>query len=111
MNTIYMGDLFLGTYKPGSKAQDQSTSVIFDTGSNWLVVESDLCIESNSCEDIGYYAFESTSFFKLSEEVFNQTYGSAYIEGIPAMDHICVYPRGTPDNACIDNMKFMAITS
>ncbi len=52
LNTQYIGQLYLGS--PVS----QQAKVVFDTGSNWLTVTSDLC---DSCKDQAYSIKNSTS--------------------------------------------------
>ena len=52
LNTQYIGQIYLGS--PFS----QQAKVVFDTGSNWLTVTSDLC---EKCKDQAYSVKNSKS--------------------------------------------------
>ena len=52
LNTQYIGQIYLGS--PVS----QPAKVIFDTGSNWLTVTSDLC---DKCKDWSYSVKNSST--------------------------------------------------
>lgn len=60
MNTNYVGKLYF------SNNIKQPAELVFDTGSNWLAVISDLCT-SCSGGDIAYFTNKSTSKEKVSD--------------------------------------------
>lgn len=63
-NTQYLGNLYLGT--PNS----QENLLVFDTGSNWLVVISDYCVSNKNCTRANYNTSKSQSALKLEDSMF-----------------------------------------
>ena len=58
MNTQYMGNMTIGL-------PNQTAQVVFDTGSNWLVVTSELCAK---CSTKRYNPDESSHSNKTKDE-------------------------------------------
>jgi hypothetical protein len=61
--------------------------VIYDTGSDWLVVDTDFC---ENCHDPVYDTRTSSDYKRVSRQKLNQEYGSASIVGYNATDSISV---------------------
>jgi len=58
--------------------------VIYDTGSDWLAVDTDVC---ESCFDPVFNSAESTSFVNTTTP-HNLLYGSAELDGHLVTDHV-----------------------
>ena len=72
--------------------------VIFDTGSDWLVIESDEC---SNCEGNTY---DTSRSIKVGENFSTRIYGSANLEGLEYKDTVCVLL-----NSCVDDFEFFAV--
>ena len=84
-------------------------TVVFDTGSNWLVVTSDRC--TLGCDTFAYDHNNSTMSVLHSTKPFEEQYGSADLMGYNYRDLICLFPiNGTKEGfPCLDDFDFMAI--
>ena len=59
-------------------------TVIFDTGSDWLIIDSDLC---SNCIDPVFHTSLSTTFnLPDNEKIISLVYGSANATGFNATD-------------------------
>jgi hypothetical protein len=76
---MYVGEMLMGP-------EFTPMEVVFDTGSDWLVVEGDSCY---NCEG---NTFNETSGVKLSSEKTERLYGSAALEGFEYTDLVCITP-------------------
>ena len=61
--------------------------LIYDTGSGWLVIKSELCTEN--CKVTSYDSRNSTSAIDEDTE-FSQSYGSATLVGKLFKDKVCL---------------------
>lgn len=80
LNSQYLGTLYFGS------PNGQRATVVFDTGSNWLTVTSDLCKE---CSTQAYKTKGSDSAINTSENI-SQKYGSADLSGLIFNDTVCM---------------------
>lgn len=84
-NTCYYGPVVVG---------GQEMQVVYDTGSDWLV------LESNSCESCpGSDRFDHTAspmFSPLGNGVSTREYGSATLYGTEVNDTVCLGPLCEP---------------
>lgn len=80
LNSQYLGNLYFGS--PFS----QKATVVFDTGSNWLTVTSDLC---KKCKTHAYKTKYSETAVS-TDEIISQKYGSADLSGYIFNDTICM---------------------
>ena len=64
----------------------QKATVVFDTGSNWLTVTSDLC---KKCTTHAYKTKMSETAVS-TDEIISQKYGSADLSGFIFNDTICM---------------------
>lgn len=109
MNTQYMGQVYFGY------PMSQNATVVFDTGSNWLVVTSSLC---PSCSNWAYNPADSNSKQQVGTEAFEQKYGSADLFGYEYKDFVCLAPlqgyspklNSVVQSSCLNDYSFMAIT-
>lgn len=78
---LYTGPMFIGS-------NQEQEELIYDTGSDWLVVEGADC---RSCWGSNYNATASTSWEADAEPKMDTLmYGSAYIEGMTGTDDVCL---------------------
>lgn len=94
-----MGFTYAGNLRMG--AAGDVLQVIYDTGSDWLTIEGDIC---TSCEgnkfDAGNSGVQQTT--TLSE----RQYGSVYLKGYEYTDKVCV------DSVfCVNDFRFFLIES
>jgi len=107
----YLGNVYLGAPK------SQPAKVVFDTGSEYLIVTSVLCNDKSSgfkfkkwspithklikstgpkfmqrCNTMAYNMHESTTAKKLSVASSKLVYGSAKILGFAWSDYTCINP-------------------
>jgi len=87
---MWTGTIYMGRFSP--------MDVVFDTGSDWLVIESHLC---DSCEGNTYDTSESPV---IGTEESYRWYGSAQLYGIEHEDTVCVLL-----NECVENFEYFAI--
>ncbi|MFO0002362.1 MAG: pepsin-like aspartyl protease [bacterium] len=67
---------------------NQEFNVVFDTGSDWLVIESSKC---KTCQGPQRYEVsQSRNFKQLGMEVSELYYGSATLAGYKVSDQVCL---------------------
>lgn len=76
----YSGEIYIGS-------KGQALEVVYDTGSDWLCLESTDC---TSCDSETYNYKDSSSFKKLQKKTSLREYGSASLEGIEVTDLACL---------------------
>ena len=77
--------------------------MIFDTGSDWLVIEG---VDCKNCNGNSFNHTNSTYFERVSGRKEEKTYGSfVHISGQEVKDRVCLFPFKN----CVDPMKFFLI--
>jgi len=61
--------------------------VVYDTGSDWLTLETDFC---NDCNWPYFITAKSNTYKNTSNSLQNLAYGSANLLGVQALDNIGV---------------------
>ena len=79
-NLQYTGPIVMGS-------SQKILDVIYDTGSDWLVLDTDFC---GNCHDPVYDTRSSDDYNRVSRTKMYQEYGSASVEGYNATDSISV---------------------
>lgn len=74
-------------------------NVVFDTGSDWLVIEDESC---TTCEGNTYNA--ASSGVQVGTGISTRSYGSAEVTGTEFKDTVCMLL-----SACVDNFEYFAI--
>ena len=69
LNLFYHGSLWVGSGR-------EQLELIFDTGSDWLVLETDFC---ESCIAPVFQSGLSTTYSILEPKIYSREYGSASI--------------------------------
>ena len=85
LNTLYFGEIYAGT--PPQKMQ-----VIYDTGSDWTVLESKYC---SNCLMHTYDSKNSSTHSRVDMDYKEHLYGSAQLYGYDARDVISLDSNGT----------------
>ena len=78
--------------------------VVYDTGSDWLVVEGSDC---STCEGNTYdisVSLDSGEAVALADQTSSRSYGSAELEGKEYTDTVCIL-----FTACVENFEFFLI--
>ena len=78
--------------------------VVFDTGSDWLTVESNDC---DNCLGDNFDIGKSDKFKYVSESNLPLTYGSATLDGNRVTDKVCFTQD---DSVCLDSFEWYLIT-
>jgi len=87
---VWTGTVYMGRFTP--------MDVVFDTGSDWLVIESHLC---DTCEGNTYDTSESViTGTKISERL----YGSVSLKGVEHHDTVCILL-----STCVYEFEYFAI--
>ena len=81
MNTQYMGNMTIGL-------PNQTSNVVFDTGSTWLVTTSSLC--EHSCKTQRYNPDQSSKSHLTNDTKVTFSYGSAELTGKIYEDVVCM---------------------
>ena len=87
----------------------QEVSLIFDTGSDWMTVESASC---ENCRGLNFDTDASSSFSFVGDTTSMREYGSAALKGIEVSDKVCLLKdeqRNTGD-VCLKNFEWFLIT-
>ena len=93
---LYSGSFYLGE-------NSQEMKLIYDTGSDWLVVEG---INCPKCNGNKFDPSESTNFEQVSERKEEKKYGSfVHVTGSEVKDSICLEPFTN----CVDPFKFFLV--
>lgn len=98
---ISFGNTWVGSIYMGKSTE---LDVVFDTGSDWLVIESSSC---DSCEDDKYDIepqIKNGEAKELSSEFSERVYGSATVIGREFSDTVCVEL-----SSCIVDFKFFLV--
>lgn len=84
----------------GSRLQEMN--VVYDTGSDWLVIKADDC--SNCVGNL--YNYENSDSFKRATKIESErNYGSASLKGYESYDRVCL--RDTEN--CVDKFRWFLI--
>ena len=89
---MWTGTVYMGRYSP--------MDVVFDTGSDWLVIKSILC-DKEYCEGDTY---DLANSIQVGYELSDRIYGSAAIIGYEYTDVVCLELT-----ACVEDFEFFAI--
>ena len=81
LNSQYLSTIYFGT------PESQEATVVFDTGSNWLTVTSNMCI---NCNTKAYDVNSSLTAIRIQQDPFEQKYGSANLTGYIWNDTVCL---------------------
>jgi hypothetical protein len=100
INWAVVMPMFLGEIRVGSKKT--IVDVVFDTGSDWLVVPDSNCTNCDG-ETINNEFAEQTSF-----ELTERLYGSASLAGYTFKDRVCLT---SSSNSCIEEFEYFAFTN
>jgi hypothetical protein len=79
-NFQYTGPLWMGSKR-------ELLDVIYDTGSDWLVLDTDFCTD---CHDPVFHTRKSSTYEVVDGYLMSQEYGSASVKGYNATDYISV---------------------
>ena len=97
-NFLYQGSVYLGE-------SSKEATVIFDTGSDWLIVNGKGC---KSCYG-SLYDPSTSDYFVPPDPLKRKTkkrYGTfVTVEGVTVADQVCLSPR----NACVDPLQFFFV--
>lgn len=96
INFQYTGPVYMGS-------ENEQLTVIYDTGSDWLALDTDFC---KTCIQPVYNTSSSTTYQNVSDTVINQAYGSANLYALNGTDQISL--DGTTDTR-LDSFNFLAI--
>jgi len=64
-------------------------NVIYDTGSDWLTIETDFC---TNCIAPVFNTSASSTYTNKSSSIFSLKYGSASLTGYSALDTVALAP-------------------
>ena len=76
----YYGTMYVGT-------PPQEVTLIFDTGSDWMTVESASC---GNCHGMNFDSDSSETFKLVGDSASLREYGSATLKGIEVKDKVCL---------------------
>jgi uncharacterized ParB-like nuclease family protein len=76
--------------------------MIFDTGSNWLWIDSRIC--SNCPENLSKFDERSSNTFKYYKSVKSLYYGTGSVHGYNAYDKVCITTE-----LCADEYSFLIV--
>ena len=93
--TLWTGSIYMGT-------NNEAIDVVFDTGSDWLLVEGKQC---SSCDGTTYDWSTSTAAYRVNPNESQRTMGAMTLTGSEWVDQVCV-----TELACIENFEFFMIT-
>lgn len=97
-NTMYHAPVYVGS-------DNQKLSVVYDTGSDWLVLEDSEC---ESCFGQNFNTTTSSSFNQLSDIVEDRLYGSAALQGTRVTDKVCL---NADNEECVPIFEWFLIES
>ena len=98
INFQYTGPVFMGS-------ENENLTVIYDTGSDWLALDTDFC---ETCLQPVFNTSNSTTYQNVSGTIINQRYGSANLYTVNATDQISL--DNTSDTK-LSSFNFLAIQS
>ena len=93
--TLWTGSIYMGT-------ENKAMDVVFDTGSDWLLVEGSDCA---SCEGSVYDPSTSTASKRVGAEESQRVQGAMQLKGTEYTDTVCV-----TDLACIEDFEYFLIS-
>lgn len=82
--------------------------MIFDTGSSWVWVGTDKCLECHNPEKFHYE--QSRSFILKDKEISTLSYGRGEVWGYDTLDTVCLSEQSTIGNGCMENFLFKSVT-
>ena len=97
MNMQYFGPIYVGT-------PSQNMTVVYDTGSDWLVIEAHTCA---TCLDNKYDHTLSSSYILVDQDYVEHLYGSAALYGYDVKDRVSLDSDAT--SAKVDSFEFFNI--
>lgn len=83
-------------------SQKDSVDVIFDTASDWLSVEGNIC---ENCEGNTFAVTFSNTADQVSSETSERSYGGTLLTGWEYTDRVCV-----TTNDCVNDFEFFLIS-
>lgn len=98
VNFQYTGPVYMGS-------RDELLTVIYDTGSDWLALDTDFC---STCIQPVFNTSQSATYANESDSIINQQYGSADLYAVSASDSISV--DNTPSTR-LASFNFLAVSS
>ena len=85
----------------------QEFPLIFDTGSAWVWVGTDLC---DTCANPHKFDVANSTTFKQTENKLSSlNYGRGMVTGYDTTDTVCLAKTSTVGNGCMENFKFKSI--
>lgn len=93
--------MFVGEVRIGQA--ETMIDVIFDTGSDWLVVPDSECL---NCQ--GTKVDNTASAEKTSDLLQDRVYGSANLQGYTYRDKVCL---NSASSSCVNSFEYFAFTS
>ena len=98
-NMVYIGTLWMG-----SSGFKQDVVVVFDTGSDWLIVEVANC---ETCTRNKYDPSLSSEYHEIRGTYGERSYGSLHTTGHEALDTVCFT---SDQNHCLEQFRWFAVT-
>ena len=86
---------------------NQQLSVVYDTGSDWLVLDTDFC---DTCLNTVFNTSLSTSYVNVSTDRITQAYGSALIYAVNATDVTSLEDPTSSTGTQLNPFNFLAMT-
>ena len=100
-NYSYFGTIYVGT-------PAQEITLIFDTGSDWITIESASC---HNCLGRNFRQEDSSTFEYAAEGQSKREYGSATLSGIEAKDKVCLRDETQgADRVCLEKFEWFLIS-
>jgi hypothetical protein len=90
-------------------SQKQEFDMIFDTGSSWVWVGSDMC---NNCANSKKFNFDkSSSFMQLTPYLSHLGYGKGHVWGYDSTDQVCLNHDSVIGNGCMEDYLFKLVVN
>ena len=93
--TIWTGEIYMGRLS--------MMDVVYDTGSDWLVVEGSTC---TNCQGNTYDPTWSSDSVKVDQSTTKREYGSASLSGNVYQDTVCILLT-----TCVKDYEYFLISS
>jgi hypothetical protein len=94
---MFVGPLYMGT-------STEAFDVVYDTGSDWVVLKGWSC---TNCNSTSYNPYTSTQSRLRNDTVSVRSYGSATLYGTEWSDLVCV----KEDGGCVTNFDYFLVTA
>ena len=95
-----LSKLYIGSHR-------QAFDLIFDTGSSWVWVGTDMC---KTCANPEKFFFEkSTSFKQKSSDVSMLAYVRGMVLGYDSTDQVCLTKHSKVGNGCMEDYLFKSV--